>query len=112
MRFNYFRNCLSTQDVSRSESISTTVFKDFPEVINSIVVVNIPKPTDISLWKPPLDGAINERAVDSLVVKASDFRLEGLDGKQKWGKSWLTDSYERSLLGYGPKRDPVWPGPF
>ncbi|XP_055951570.1 uncharacterized protein LOC129987636 [Argiope bruennichi] len=36
----------------------------------------------------------------------------GKYGKQKWGKSWFTDSYERSLMGYGPKRDPVWPGPF
>lgn len=32
------------------------------------------------------------------------------DGKQKWGKSYLTDPYERSLIpGYGLKRDPIWP---
>ncbi|KAG8188875.1 hypothetical protein JTE90_018280 [Oedothorax gibbosus] len=40
------------------------------------------------------------------------FKAAKYGKQQKWGKNWLTDSYERSLLGYAPKRDPVWPGPF
>ncbi|XP_042906075.1 uncharacterized protein [Parasteatoda tepidariorum] len=33
-------------------------------------------------------------------------------GKQKYGKSWLANSLERNLIGYSPKSDPVWMGPF